>query len=191
MLFLDMRLRWGNPPPAWVECFAWFLVRIGCYYSYEDRSCLSEETLRALLDSPLMERCIGLYLHLTKLPPGWATRLARCRDTSQLMWLNLRGSSVQGADVEEQLSADLPSLVDLDLGTTRLRPEHLQRFAEATAAAAPPELAHVETPAAAVVALANAPRLRQLPRWTCGNAASTTEPYGRWRKGRAWTSSPS
>jgi uncharacterized protein (TIGR02996 family) len=162
MLFPSPRWPGGQPPLEWLDRFGWFIVRIGTWDYYLHNYYLVEDTLRALLDSPLMENCVGLDLHSTRLPAGWSSMLVRHPVVSRLMRLDLNWCFIEAESLGELLGADLTNLVDLGLAGSRLREEHLTHFAEV----APPvhrlDLACIDLTADTVAALVNSPRLRQL-----------------------------
>jgi uncharacterized protein (TIGR02996 family) len=149
------------PPQEWIDRFGWYVIRIGFYDSYEYRYELDDDVFRALLDSPLMERCIGLDLNDVQ-RSNCAGILAKWPGASRLLQLRLREA---GCSTELLTSPHLSGLVELDVSKNYLDADDVLALAGSCAAT---DLRRLRLPScsrdvpAAIAALANSPRLSRL-----------------------------
>src|SRR5207247_2568411 len=65
------------PPADWIERFGWFRVLVEAARRDDYSFSINENGVAALLDSPLMERCLELDLGFRKLGVGAVRRLAQ------------------------------------------------------------------------------------------------------------------
>jgi uncharacterized protein (TIGR02996 family) len=108
-----------QPPSGWFERFGWHAIRV----ESPDRGDLplDHKGLAALLDSPLMNRCLGLDLFRARLKIKAIRRLAQSAAVGNLLALDLSGHQI-GVPAATALatSPHLSGLLALDLRRQKL-----------------------------------------------------------------------
>jgi uncharacterized protein (TIGR02996 family) len=121
----------GMPPPEWAERFGWFILRTGSYDSWESRFELEDPWMRALLDSPLMEHCIGLDLREVQRWYKAIEMLAQAPAASDLLRLDLGNGPGELTTLAS--SPHLSGLLDLNVSNCYLGDEAVQALAASRA----------------------------------------------------------
>lgn len=112
------------PPQSWLEQFGWFLVHVERRLPENERGgnfCFSVASLTELLDSPLMDQCLGLELSSTAIDARIIQDLLKSPRIAGICSLRLGHTAlgVSGAIALSE-SPHLQDLLDLDLSETNL-----------------------------------------------------------------------
>jgi uncharacterized protein (TIGR02996 family) len=117
------------PPREWLDRFGYYFLRPEGA-SWGDKLPLGDRGLAALLDSPLMERCIGLDFHHSHLGPKRIRILTGSAAASRLLRLVLRGNRIGvGGAVALAESPHFSALLALNVSGNRLTDEGVAALA--------------------------------------------------------------
>jgi uncharacterized protein (TIGR02996 family) len=125
------------PPQSWLDRFGWYILHVEKRLPKDQRGgnfCFSVNSIAELLDSTIMDRCLGLELSSTAIDSGIIQELMKSPRIAGILSLNL-GHTALGISGARALSESphLQDLLDLDLSETDLGDEGVSVLAASRA----------------------------------------------------------